>query len=190
MTTISITCTGCGRQFAVPDRYQGRELKCPSCGRPFKVELPPAKPEPAVHRPVTAAAGSPPSHVPPLEASPFEEPPSPERGREAAEAPETELVGTAAVFWQVKRIGVASFAAASGTIHAAAGLLVGLVAAVTLFTPAADDVPFAHGPLLAVLVVVLLPLALGVLGLALGAVSALAYNQAARLFGGIKLLLE
>ncbi|MGD1148017.1 MAG: hypothetical protein ABR961_08720 [Thermoanaerobaculaceae bacterium] len=185
MTTITTTCTGCGRQLAVPDRYQGRDLKCPSCGHPFRVDVPRTKPDSVVPDPTAAAPELQPL---PLGASPFEEPSAP--GSEEAGTFQTEFVEATAVFWRVKRIAVASLAAVSGLIHAAAGLLAGLVVAVVSFIPAAEEIPIAHGPLLAGLAIVLLPLVCGAVGFALGALMAVVYNLAARLFGGVKLLLE
>ena len=176
MATITNTCTGCGRQLAVPDRYQGRDLKCPSCGHPFKVALSGTEPEPAPTHPV-AAPPEPPPPVLPLGSSPFEDPPLPSHGPEEVGAPQTEFVEATAVFWRVKRIGVASLAALSGLIHA-------------VFTPLAEEIPFLHGPLLAVLAIVLLPLVYGAAGFVLGAVTAVVYNLAAQLVGGVRLLLE
>ena len=189
MATITNTCTGCGRQLAVPDRYQGRDLKCPSCGHPFKVALSGTEPEPAPTHPV-AAPPEPPPPVLPLGSSPFEDPPLPSHGPEEVGAPQTEFVEATAVFWRVKRIGVASLAALSGLIHAVMGLFVGLAVAVVSFTTLAEEIPFLHGPLLAVLAIVLLPLVYGAAGFVLGAVTAVVYNLAAQLVGGVRLLLE
>ncbi len=109
---------------------------------------------------------------------------------EDAGIPQTEFVDATAVFWRVRRIAVASLASVSGLIHAAAGLVAGLVVAVVSFTPTAEAIPFVHGPLLAGLAIVVLPLVCGAAGFAFGAVTAVVYNLAARLFGGVRLLLE
>lgn len=190
MGTISFTCTQCSRQLSVPDRFQGRDLKCPSCGHPFKVELPRAAPETALPHPVAAAPEPPSANALPFGTSPFDEPPARSHGSAEPGTPQTQSLEAEPVFWQVKRIGVASLAAVSGLLHAATGLLVGLLVAAASFTPAAQAIPFLHGPLLGVLAIVLLPLAYGAVGFVLGAVMAVVYNLAARLVGGIRLLLE
>ncbi|HVN76364.1 MAG TPA: hypothetical protein VMT19_08615 [Thermoanaerobaculaceae bacterium] len=185
MTTITTTCEGCGRQLAVPDRYQGRELKCPTCGRPFRAEAPapqPAAPPPAPY--VEAPT------VPTLVRPPFEEAPFQAQEPAATAAVPADVGETATVFWRVRRIGVLSLAALSALLHAVLGLVAGIVVAVVLGTPAAQAIPFPHGPLLGVLAVVLLPLVYAVIGFVAGGVTAVVYNVAARLTGGVRLLLE
>jgi serine/threonine protein kinase len=38
---IAVTCPNCQRQGKAPAAFQGREVKCPGCGKPFKVPEPP-----------------------------------------------------------------------------------------------------------------------------------------------------
>jgi DNA-directed RNA polymerase subunit RPC12/RpoP len=59
MATITHTCAQCGKRLGVPDRYVGRDLKCPQCGNPFRIE-----PE-ALHPPAAPAEGVEPGSVPP-----------------------------------------------------------------------------------------------------------------------------
>ncbi len=202
MTTITTTCEGCGRQLTVPERYQGRDLKCPSCGRPFRAEA--ARPEPQPATPDAPAAVPPvaPPVVPPVttpsfDASPFEEPPAPAplppptqpEPPEPAAAPDA-TGGAAAVYWRVKRIEVLSLALLSALLHGVLGLLVGVAVAIASLTPAAQALPFPHGPLVALLAVLLLPLVYAAIGFLAGALSAVVYNLGARLTGGVSLLLE
>jgi len=187
MGTISFTCSQCGRQLTVPERYQGRDLKCPSCGRPFRAEASAGEPAPAV--PPAPQAFLAPEPEPPFENAPFEEPPAPPAAPEDAAAP-VPAGESAPVYWRVRRIGVLSLAALSALLHAVLGLIVGVVVAIAAFTPAAQEIPFLHGPLLAVAAVVGLPLLYAVVGFLAGAVSAVVYNLGARLTGGVSLLLD
>ncbi len=199
MTTITTTCEGCGRQLTVPERYQGRDLKCPSCGRPFRAEA--ARPEPQPATPDAPAAVPPvaPPVVPPVttpsfDASPFEEPPAPApvpspAPAESAAAPDA-TGAPAAVYWHVKRIEVLSLALLSALLHGVLGFLVGVAVAIASLTPAAQALPFPHGPFVALLAVLLLPLVYAAVGFVAGALSAVVYNLGARLTGGVSLLLE
>ncbi len=189
MGTISVTCAQCGRQLAVPDRYQGRELKCPGCGHPFRAELPHTEPAAAA----ASLPAAPPDPAVPLafERSPFEVPAAPPPPQAEVVAAEASLPGESApVYWRVRRIGVLSLALVSAALHAALGLIVALGVAVTWSTPLWTDLPIPHGTLLGVLIVIGLPFAYGAIGLAAGALSAAVYNLAARLTGGVSLLLE
>jgi len=38
MSTVTHICSKCGKSHPVPNRYQGRELKCPTCGEEFRVD--------------------------------------------------------------------------------------------------------------------------------------------------------
>ena len=38
MASVDFTCASCGKSFRVPDRYLGRELKCPNCGQVFCID--------------------------------------------------------------------------------------------------------------------------------------------------------
>lgn len=186
MTTITTTCAGCGRVLAVPDRYLDRDLKCPHCGSPFRLgaEVATPSPEPAPVAPPTVEAVAP-ATVPPALGAPF--------GEESPEAAGTEAatkVEAGAVFWRVRRLGVLSTALTSGAIHAGLGFLIGIAAAVVSFTRAAAALPFLRGPLAGALAVLALPLLYGAVGFLFGAALALVYNLAARLTGGIKVLLE
>jgi hypothetical protein len=186
MTTLTTTCRGCGRELSVPERYQGRDLKCPSCGRAFRVEPPAAEaPEPA--RAATARAlpevPAPFPSVPPP--APFAEQPA------AAEEPGAPTaVETATVYWQLKSLGVLSTAFVGAVVNALLGLIAGLVVAIVSFTPAWAALPFVRGPFAGVLAIVVLPLVYGAIGFVSGTVLAVVYNLAARLVGGIRMLLD
>jgi len=192
MTTITTTCTGCGRQLAVPERYQGRDLKCPSCGHPFRVDPPQAAPVPAPApgpRPEVFPESAP-ANLPTPAAAPFGEPAAPVQPPESTAGAEATFADATAVYWRVKRIGVLSLAALSALLHAVLGLVIGAVVAIASFTPAAQAIPFLHGPLLGVLALLLLPLAYGAIGFVAGALTAIVYNLGARLVGGVRVLLE
>jgi hypothetical protein len=185
MTTLTITCKGCGRDLTVPERYRGRDLKCPSCGRPFHAEpTAPVRLESAP--PATARALA--------EEVPLPSVPPPASFAEqsvAGEQPgDSTVVETATVYWQLKNFGVLSTGFVGAVVNAFLGLIAGLVVAVVSFTPAWIALPFVRGPLTGVLAIVVLPLVYGAVGFASGVVLAVLYNLAARLVGGIKLLLE
>ena len=192
MTTITTTCAGCGRQLAIPERYQGRDLKCPGCGHSFRIDPPaPASAPPPQPPPPTPPRAAPP--VPQETAGPFgdlftvapEGDPTPTGEEEVSAA-----VETGPVYWRLKRLGVVSTALVSGVIYAALGLVVGIaVAAASVFLPG-PAIPFVRGRLVGGLAIVVLPLLYGVAGFLIGALTALLYNVTARLVGGVKLLLE
>ncbi len=184
MTTITTTCASCGRALAIPERYLDRDLKCPDCGHPVRVASAGAAPSRAPE-PIASAPVFPDSAVPgpgALAAPPFEDP--------AAAPLEDGALPTAAVYWRVRRIGALSAAATSAVIYALLGLFLGLmVAAVSLVSPVVA-IPFLRGRILGALAVVVLPLAYAAIGFVAGLVGAAVYNLAARLVGGIKLVLE
>ncbi len=184
MTTITITCAGCGRTLAVPERYLGRDLKCPDCGHPLRVAAPeptpPAPPEPLFSAPVFPDPA--PSEPGPVPTTPFEELDAPLSG-------DTPLP-TAAVYWRVRRVGALSAATVSAVVYAMFGLLVGIGVAVASLVAPGAAIPFLRGPLLGAAAIVALPVAYAAIGFLLGLVGAAVYNLAARLAGGIKLLLE
>ncbi|HQT93041.1 MAG: hypothetical protein B7Z68_05980 [Acidobacteria bacterium 21-70-11] len=184
MTTITTTCAGCGRTLAIPERYQGRDLKCPDCGHPLRVAAPetapPAPPEPPSSAPVFPDPAPP--GPGPIPTTPFDELDAP--------LPEDTALPTTAVYWRVKRVGALSAATVSAVVYALLGLLVGIgVAVASLVTPVAA-IPFLRGPLLGAVAVIALPVAYAAIGFLLGLAGAAVYNLAARLTGGIKLLLE
>ena len=192
MTTITTTCAGCGRALAVPDRFQGRNLKCPSCGHAFRVEAPKASPppEPVVDaRPPVAAP--PPAHAAPFPA-PAPGPPSEPFGQVAVAPPELpagEPLPTEPVYWQVRRIRLLSAASMSAVVHAILGLLAGCA---ILIVPATRPAAFhkIHGLLLWALALLALPAASAVAGFVGAVVTAASYNLAARRIGGVWVLLE
>ena len=180
MTTISTTCGGCGRQLAVPARHQGRDLTCPSCGRVFRVSPPEASPrvEPA---PLQPAPTSKPAPSPALE--PF--------GAASAAPPEPvafDEIGAAAVYWRVKRVGLVSAGLTTALIGAVLGLLVGLAAFVPSIPTSA--LKSLRGTLVGARAIAMLPIVYGLIGFVGGVLMACLYNLAARLVGGVRLLLD
>jgi hypothetical protein len=192
MTTITTTCAGCGRQLAVPERYQGRELKCPGCGHSFRLDPPAPAPVPRLQPPPP----TPPRAAPPAPqetAGPFGDlftvPPGTDQAP-PGDADTAATVQTGPVYWRLKRLGVVSTGLVSGVIYAALGLLVGIAVAVaSVFLPG-PAIPFVRGRLVGGLAIVVFPLLYGVAGFVIGALTALLYNVTARLVGGVKLLLE
>ncbi len=183
MTTITTTCAGCGRTLAIPERYLGRELKCPDCGHQLRVaapEAPPVPPEPPASVPAFSDPAQP--GTGPVPTTPFEEFDAPPSG-------DTPLP-TAAVYWRVKRVGLLSAATVSAVVYALFGLLIGIGVAIASLVAPVAAIPFLRGPLLGAVAVVALPVAYAAIGFALGLVGAAVYNLAARLAGGITLLLE
>ena len=196
MTTITMTCATCGRELAIPERYRGRELKCPSCGHPFRaatVEVP-HEPDPApklepaslpgpVASPAVRAKPYPPTPLPPM-AEPFGD------ALDASPEPEApEAAGSEPVYWRVKRVGVLSAGLMSAAIYAAVGLLVGVAVALVSFIPAAALASLC-GPFVGALAIVVLPVAYGLIGFVAGVVVAFVYNLAARFLGGLRVLLD
>ncbi len=184
MTTITTTCAGCGRTLAIPERYLGRDLKCPDCGHPVHVAAPEAAPPAPPELPLSAAV-FPDSALPgtaPFSKEAFEEFDAPLPG----DAP----LPTAAVYWRVRRVGALSAATVSAVVYALFGLLVGIGVAIASLVAPFAAIPFLRGPLLGVAAVVALPVAYAAIGFVLGLVGAAVYNLAARLAGGITLLLE
>ena len=216
MAAITHTCVQCGKQLTIPERYQGRALKCPECGNPFRVE-PPAKQEPeAVPPPVSTAPAPPVAPVVSAQPAPVAAPPPPAPAAfadapfhlaEPAAAPPVAAPPTAPpvpavepaieppvgakVYWSLTRIDVFSVAKVAGVVYAALGLIVGVVIALAALAPKAAALPF---PLLrggvAFLAIIGAPILYGLIGFVVGAVMAAIYNLAARLTGGISFLLE
>ena len=196
MTTITTTCAGCGRPLAVPDRFQGRNLKCPSCGHTFRVEAPRPSPPPApVAAPRPPVAATPPAHAvssPAPASATAPAPPAEPFGQVAVALPETpagDTFSTVPVYWQMKRIRLLSAASMSAVIHAILGLLAGCA---VLIIPAMRPASFhkLHGLLLWALALLALPAASTVAGLVGAVVTAASYNLAARWIGGVRVLLE
>jgi predicted RNA-binding Zn-ribbon protein involved in translation (DUF1610 family) len=199
MTTITTTCAGCGRQLAVPERYLGRDLKCPDCGHPFRFEAPASRtslpaqaPTPAESQPSPAPQQTPPS-PPPEAAGPFADlftAPEKETQPSAEEAEGPATMESGPVYWRLKRLGVLSAALVAAGIYGALGLVVGIVVAVaSVFLPA-PAIPLVRGRLVGGLAIVVFPLLYGAAGFAAGALTALLYNLTARFLGGVRVLLE
>ncbi len=187
MTAITTTCAGCGRTHTIPDRYLGRELKCPGCGHPLTLDAPPPAPAAATEAPV-APAETPGTVFP--EASPAPTPPAlPVAPAETVPAAD-EGVATAAVYWRVRRLGILSTAAVSAVLHGLLGVLAGIAIAVVSLAGLRNPVPFPFGPLAGVAALIAVPVVYAVGGFVLGAVLAAVYNLTARLTGGVKVQLE
>ncbi|MGE5235670.1 MAG: hypothetical protein ACM3O7_04935 [Acidobacteriota bacterium] len=200
MATITHTCAQCGKRLGVPERYLGRDLKCPGCGNPFRID-----PEPQ-------AAATTPESAPLPEPGPTGAPPAAPAGRTAPAAatlpppfpgeepsppssPTQEPVfglTNAVVTWRVRRLGVLSTALTSAVIHAVLGLVVGALVALVGMLPRAAGVAVSllRGPLLGAAALVGLPLLYAAVGFVSGVVLALLYNLAARLTGGVELTME
>ncbi|MBI4915953.1 MAG: hypothetical protein HY825_08895 [Acidobacteria bacterium] len=216
MAAITHTCVQCGKQLTIPERYQGRALKCPECGNPFRVEPPPKQELEAVPPPASPAPEAP--VVPPVESRPAPvaapPPPAPAPFADApfhlAEPAAAPLVAApppappvpagestleppvgAKVYWSLTRIDVFSVAKVAGVVYAALGVIVGVVIALATLAPKVAALPF---PLLrggvAFLAIIGAPILYGLIGFVVGAVMAAIYNLAARLTGGISFLLE
>lgn len=219
MAVITHTCVQCGKQLTIPERYQGRALKCPECGNPFRVEPPPRE-ESQLAPPLASPAPTPPA-PPPLEARAMSipaPPPTPALApapaafadapfqlqepaatQEAAQAPPTlpvtpgapltEPAASAPVYWRLARVDVLSVAKVAAVVYAGLGVIVGVVIAIAAFVPKVPLLPILRGGL-AILAVVGAPIVYGIIGFIVGAVIATIYNLAARLTGGISFLLE
>ncbi len=186
MATFSHTCAGCARELAIPERYVGRDLKCPACGAPFRV----AAPDPA------ATVPPPP---PPTMAEPFSFASVPETAPPAAhdQDPEAsagtttlpEMSDGGAVYWRLRRISVLSAALVSAVTNAVLGLGVALVLVLTAGF-LARLAPSLHLPFRGGLSLIAFPIAYGAIGFVGGALGAALYNLAARITGGLKVHLE
>jgi DNA-directed RNA polymerase subunit RPC12/RpoP len=186
MATFAHTCAGCGKRLAIPERYVGRDLKCPTCGAPFRV-APPEEPAPAPTPPPLSAAepfsfASAPETAP-LPASDE----APAASVDTTTLPEVSYGG--AVYWRLRRIGVLSAALVSAVTNAVLGLGVALAFALAAgflkrLAPALN-LPFRGG-----LTLMALPLAYAVIGFVGGAIGAAVYNLAARFTGGLRIHLE
>jgi hypothetical protein len=194
MKTITTTCAACGRQLGVPERYRGRELKCPSCGNPFRVDSAAAARPPEMAAPAAPPASpeAAPRPLPPPFTSVFEDQAATTSAPHISvgadrEAPDALDTGT--VYWRIRRIGVVSTALLCAVVYGMLGLLAALAVAVLSIRVAAV-LPFLRGPLARALAIVVLPLLCGGAGFVIGFVMAVLYNLAARLAGGIRVLLE
>jgi hypothetical protein len=95
----------------------------------------------------------------------------------------------------IRRIGVGSAAKVAGVLYACIGLIAGVILALVSMVGAGvvaeaqrnSDVPPWIGPLFGMGAVIFLPICYGLLGLAIGAVTALIYNAAAGVTGGLEL---
>jgi hypothetical protein len=93
-------------------------------------------------------------------------------------------------FKKLKRIGVFSMAKFQGIMMAAVGLLLGVVGylmqAVLLGTSSAETPEAQISSILGPIVIVLFPIAYGIMGFVMGAVGAALYNLIAKWIGGIE----
>lgn len=92
----------------------------------------------------------------------------------------------------VRRVGVWSVARIYGTLTGAFGLTAGVILALVSMVGAglfiqSGDAPAFLGPIFGIGAIVLLPLLYGVMGPAVGALSAVLYNLFAGMVGGIEL---
>lgn len=185
MATFAHTCAGCGKQLAIPERYVGRNLKCPACGAPFRV----ATPEPAAAPPPPPVSTEEPFPVAPVPVTaPL--PASDEQPAVAveAEAP-PEVSASGAVYWRLRRIGVLSAALVSAVTNAVLGLVIALVIALAAGF-LAKLAPTLHLPFRGGATLIVFPLAYGAIGFVAGALGAALYNLASLLTGGLKIHLE
>ncbi|HPC83719.1 MAG TPA: hypothetical protein P5234_09925 [Thermoanaerobaculaceae bacterium] len=178
MANLTHTCGACGKQLTVPDRYLGRNLKCPHCGAGFRLEAPAPPPEPV--RPAPAAPPEP--FAAP---APRSVPPPPEEPQFTAEP---------GVRFVVKRIDVLSAAKVSAAIHGLLGFAFGVVFAVSiLFVPKKMLAPailsLGKGAA-ALLSIVAVPGSCAIAGLVVGAAVAALYNATVKLFGALQVDLE
>ncbi len=97
----------------------------------------------------------------------------------------------------VKRIGVWSVARMYGALLAAMGLLIGLIIALVSVAGASfmnqaqtSDAPTWIAPIFGVGAIVVLPICYGLLGIVVGAVTAVLYNIFAGMVGGVVLETE
>jgi hypothetical protein len=191
MAPITTTCAGCGRTHTIPDRYLGRELKCPACGHPLTLDAPPPAPAAAAQAPVAPAetAGTVFPEAPPAPA-----PPAPPAAAQAPEAPPETVAaaddGAAEVYWRVRRLGVLSTATVGAVLHGLLGVLVGVAVAAVSLVGRRLALPAPLGPLAGIVALVAAPVVYAAVGFAFGALLAVVYNLAARLTGGVKVLLE
>lgn len=184
MANLTHTCGACGKQLTVPDRYVGRNLKCPHCGAAFRLESPAPPPPP---EPVQPAAPIPSATAPP---EPFAAAPAP------APPPEGGAAFTAepGVRFTLRRIDVISAAKVSAAMHGLLGFAFGVVFAVTVLIlpmrPAARGL-FALGKgATALLALIVVPGSAAITGLVVGAALAALYNLTVTLFAAISVELE
>jgi hypothetical protein len=93
----------------------------------------------------------------------------------------------------IRRVGVASAAKIAGAIYAVIGLIGGCIVAaislpsVGLMSTANSDMPSWLGPMFGVGAIVIAPIFYGVMGLIIGALTAVVYNVVAGVAGGLDL---
>jgi len=95
----------------------------------------------------------------------------------------------------IRRIGVGSAAKVAGVLYACIGFFVGAIFALISMVGAGfmaaaqqnSDAPAWFAPVFGVGAIIFLPICYGILGLAIGAVTALIYNAAAGVTGGLEL---
>ena len=94
----------------------------------------------------------------------------------------------------IRRIGVASAAKISGAIYAVIGLIGGCIVAVISLASAGfmsaaanNDMPSWLGPMFGVGAIVIAPIFYGVMGVVVGALTAVVYNVVAGVAGGLDL---
>jgi hypothetical protein len=93
----------------------------------------------------------------------------------------------------VKHVGVFSVAKIYGALSGAMGLLFGVILAIVSTLGAGlggNDVPAFLGPMLGVGAIIALPVFYGLMGLCMGAITAVLYNLLAGVVGGVALELE
>lgn len=184
MANMIHTCENCGKQLTVPDRYLGRNLKCPHCGTAFRPEqptpAPPAQPAPPESPPYAPAAGPGPFAAPAPAAAPS--------------AGEPQFTAEPGVRFTLKHIDVVSAAKVSAAMHGLLGFALGVLFAVrVLFVPMqlTNRTLFALGKgATALLAVVVVPGSCAIAGLVVGAALAGLYNLTVKLFSAVEVELE
>lgn len=182
MANFTHTCGNCGKQLTVPDRYLGRNLKCPHCGKAFRMEpsavAPPAEPVP-------------PSPTPAAPPEPFA---AAATTGAAASGGEPQFSAEPGVKFTLKRIDVLSAAKVSAAMHGLLGFALGIVFAVTVLLvpmPLRARNLFALGKgATALLAIVVVPGSYAITGLVVGAAFAALYNLTVKLFGAVQVDLE
>lgn len=182
MANLTHTCGNCGKHLTVPDRYLGRNLKCPHCGTAFRLEVP---------APATPAEPVPPPPSPAPHPEPFAAAPA------AVASPlgvEPQFTAEPGVRFTLKRIDVLSAAKVSAAMHGLLGFALGILFAVTVLLvpmPLSTRSLFALGKgATALLAIVVVPGSYAVTGLVVGAAFAALYNLTVKLFGAVQVDLE
>jgi hypothetical protein len=93
----------------------------------------------------------------------------------------------------IRRVGVASAAKIAGALYAVMGLIGGSIfaaislASAGLMSSTNSDMPSWLGPMFGVGAIVIFPILYGVMGLIIGALTAVVYNLVAAMAGGLDL---